>query len=115
MKALSILILAGLLAGCGDKPASTDAKDPTPPAAPAGPREPKAADSNAPAGAVADEQALLDHLTQTLRKFSAEKQRVPTQLNELVTAGYLPSLPAAPAGKQFTINPKRVEVILADK
>ena len=60
----------------------------------------------------ADVAPLLDQLTQSLRKFSAEKQRVPASLDELVAAGYLPSLPRAPAGYKFTINPKRVEVLI---
>src|SRR5687767_14026309 len=35
----------------------------------------------------------LAELTQTVRKYAAEKQRVPKDLNELVTGGYLPSIP----------------------
>ena len=52
----------------------------------------------------ADRTATLNRLTQVLRRFSAEHQRVPTSLNELVTAGYLTELPAAPAGKQFVFD-----------
>lgn len=59
-----------------------------------------------------DQAATLGALTQAVRKYSAEKQRVPGNLNELVAAGYLKSIPAAPPGKSFVINPKRVEVIL---
>ena len=62
-----------------------------------------------------DFSPILHELTQALRKFSAEKQRVPASLNELVSAGYLSALPAAPSGQKFVINPSRVEVILADE
>jgi len=58
--------------------------------------------------------ATLAELTQTVRKYGAEKQRVPKDLNELVAAGYLPGVPAAPVGKKFAIN-KQMEVYLADQ
>lgn len=57
----------------------------------------------------------IDELTQAVRKYSAEKQRVPTSLNEVVAAGYMKNIPAAPPGKRFAINPKRVEVILINQ
>ena len=84
------------------------------------PAEPSEDQSPAAAEAAAatpqeDLSPQLHELTQALRKFSAEKQRVPASLNELVSAGYLTALPAAPEGRQFVINPSRVEVILADK
>ena len=56
----------------------------------------------------------LAELTQVVRKYGAEKQRVPKDLNELVAAGYLPSVPTAPAGKKYAIN-KQMEVYLADQ
>ena len=101
-------MLAFALAACSDAPA--------PDPADAGATPPAAAEPAAPAGnAEADLAPLLDQLTQTLRKYSAEKQRVPDSLDELVATGYLPSLPQAPAGKKFVINPQRVEVILANR
>ena len=111
---LTTVALAALISGCGEKPAVNP--DPAPPAASStapAPRQP-AAEPAAAALSEADTAALLDTLTQTLRKFSAEKQRVPKSLDELVSANYLPAIPVAPAGKKFTINPQRVEVILAD-
>jgi hypothetical protein len=51
-----------------------------------------------------DRSATLNQLTQALRKFAAEQRRVPKDLNELVTAGYLPELPAAPAGKKYVFD-----------
>ena len=59
-----------------------------------------------------DSAPVLAQLTQLLRRFSAEHRQVPKSLNELVTAGYLTALPPAPAGKQFAIEPKRLEVVL---
>lgn len=60
----------------------------------------------------ADPAPMLAQLTQVLRRFSVEHRRVPKSLNELVAAGYLAALPAAPAGKQFAIEPKHLEVVL---
>ena len=61
----------------------------------------------------ADASATLADLTQALRRYSMEQRKVPAALSELVSRGYLKALPAAPAGKKFAIDPKRVEVILA--
>lgn len=60
----------------------------------------------------ADLTGVLAELTQALRKFSVEKQKVPASLDELVAAGYLNGLPPAPAGKSFAIDSKNVQVIL---
>jgi hypothetical protein len=40
---------------------------------------------------------------------------VPATVEELVTAGYVQSLPPPPAGKKFVIDEKRVVVELADQ
>lgn len=55
---------------------------------------------------------VLAELTQALRKFSAEKQKVPASLDELVAAGYLRQVPQAPAGQTFAIDARNVRVIL---
>jgi hypothetical protein len=102
---IGCVVVLGLVSGC-TKNESTDAVQPAPPIETA-----KGSSSSIPEP---DHTAMLSELTQALRKFSAEKQRVPKSLQELVTAGYLPSVPAAPAGKRFEINEKRVEVVLAD-
>ncbi len=62
--------------------------------------------------ATADASAQLAQLTQVLRRFAVEHRQVPKSLNELVVAQYLAALPAAPAGKQFVIEPKHLEVVL---
>jgi competence protein ComGC len=55
---------------------------------------------------------VLAELTQTLRRYSAEKREVPASLDALVSAGYLSQLPQAPAGKSFAIERKDVRVVL---
>ena len=62
-----------------------------------------------------DQATTLDTLTRAVRKYSAEQQRVPGNLNELVGAGYLKTIPPAPPGKKFVISPKRVEVIVVNQ
>jgi hypothetical protein len=74
------------------------------PAAPA-----PSVDSSKPAAsstdpAEADRAALLNRLTQTLRRYSAEHQKVPKDLQDLVAAGYLQELPEPPAGKKYVID-----------
>jgi hypothetical protein len=41
-----------------------------------------------------------------------ERQQIPQTLNDLVVARYLAGLPAAPAGKRFVIDTKRMQVVL---
>ena len=76
-------------------------------AAPATPTVP-----DGPAIAEADVSAILEEMTQALRKFSFEKKRLPGSIDELVTAGYLGAKPTAPGGKRFTIDPKESRVVL---
>ena len=56
---------------------------------------------------------LLAELTQAVRKYGFEKQKVAVSLDELVAAGYLPSKPVAPAGRSFSIDPKKMQVVLS--
>ncbi len=65
--------------------------------------------------AESDPSAALVTLTQALRKYSLENRRVPASLNELVQAGYVHTMPTAPRGKKFAINPKRMEVVLVNE
>jgi hypothetical protein len=91
MPALALLtcLFAAFWVGCG-KPSSNSAP---------------------PGSSEAEIAATLGELTQVLRKFSAEKQRVPKSMDELIAPGYLTQLPPAPPGKKFAITEK-VEVIL---
>jgi len=108
-----------ILAGCSKHPPGEAAGKavPTPVSTPDNGANPAlAANPNitpvtiVPAGP--DPAPMLAQLTQLLRRFSAEHRQVPKSLNELVAAGYLTALPAAPAGKQFAIEPKHLQVVL---
>jgi hypothetical protein len=89
-------------AGCGKKSAA-------PPPANGSPAEMPAAN------AAADSSVDLAALTQTVRRYGMERQKAPQSLAEVVAAGYLKTMPAAPAGKKFVIEPKRLEVILVNQ
>jgi hypothetical protein len=80
------------------------------------PAVPRPADVQPVSGPVSsDSAAVLGMLTQALRKYSAEHQRVPVTFSEVVAAGYVKGMPSAPAGKKFSINAKRVEVVLINQ
>jgi hypothetical protein len=105
------LALPALLSGCGASNIETGSQEQSAPSPVSRPEMPPPV----PVAAEAEVGPLLDQLTQALRKYSAEKQRVPASLDELVAAGYLPQLPQAPNGKKFVINRQRVEVTVADR
>jgi hypothetical protein len=67
------------------------------------------------APAEADPGPTLAQLTVVVRRFAVERRQVPKSLNDVVAAGYLTALPAAPAGKQFAIEPKQLEVVLRNR
>lgn len=91
-----------LSAGCGRRETPT----------PAGPVAiPEGAAVPAPDGG-ADLAPVLAELTQAVRKFSFEKQRRPASLEELVSAGYLASVPQLSDGRRFSIDPKSMQVVV---
>jgi predicted small lipoprotein YifL len=115
---LTAVALASFLSGCSQKNAP-----PAPPAEAAAPSQPETASNPAarPAAAQpqpvvvadgADNAAVLSTLTQALRKYSFEHNRVPKSFSELIAAGYVKNLPSPPAGKQYGIDAKTVSVIL---
>jgi hypothetical protein len=116
------LLPAILLTGCGkssetSRPTPVSTTDPSQAkktdAAPATERTTVAA-----AFSQASEAALnaaLAQLTQALRKYSFEHQRVPKSIGEIVAAGYLKDMPQAPAGKKFAIDAKTVQVVLVNQ
>jgi hypothetical protein len=73
-----------------------------------------ASENNSASNSEADVTAQLAQLTQTVRKYGVEQRRAPKNLDELVAAGYLSSIPLAPSGKKFAIN-KNLEVYLAPR
>ena len=68
-----------------------------------------------PVASAMNESAALGELTQAVRKYAVENRRVPASLNEVISAGYVKAMPAAPAGKKFVLNPKRMEVVLVNQ
>ena len=106
MRYLLVLIAgsAVLLAGCGQKGSTSSGETSTP--------ETPASTNLAAMGPADDAAATLDSLTQAVRKFGAEKQRIPSSLDEVVAAGYIKTLPQAPPGKKFSIDTRRMVVFL---
>ena len=102
------------LAGCGDSSSKTAEK------APAGGQSSGAGNPlTAPVdyiGAVgaAQRQAAktvdLTSLTQAVQAFQAGEERLPKNLQELVSEGYLPRLPAPPKGMQWAYQPQSGQV-----
>ena len=114
-----LFVVVGLIApgtGCR-KPAT--ASDPSSSAQPAADNtaptaEPQQATPQPPPAAATDEAqiaAVLNELTQAVRKFGVEQRRVPKSLEEVAARGYLSSVPPAPAGKKFVID-KNLQVRL---
>ena len=50
----------------------------------------------------------IDHasLTSAIQLFNAQEERLPRDLNELVTKGYIQAVPTPPAGSRFQYNPQ---------
>lgn len=90
---------------CSKEPGATQEDTPPPP-------DPNARLTSGAENTVASANAA--QLTQVVRKYAAEKQRAPKDIQEVVSAGYLDSLPSAPPGKRFAID-KNLQVYLADQ
>ena len=111
--AFSTSIAAALLFVACSKEAASPEATPAEPVISAPTTLPGAAAANTTADTAAA-NARAAELTQVLRKYAAEKQRAPKDFQEIVAAGYLPSMPAAPAGKKFVID-KNLAVQVADQ
>ena len=57
----------------------------------------------------------LAELTKQVRRYSFEKRKLPQTVEDLVTAGYVQSVPTAPTGKKYAIDADRAQVILVDR
>ncbi len=115
----SRLILLAVLAllvvsGCRKSDSPTPGAD-SPATSQEIPTTPKPPAADTAAITEADLSGVLAGLTQAVRKFGFEKQRMPKDLEELVAAGYLSAMPTAPAGKKFAINEKKVQVVLTGR
>lgn len=108
----------------GDRGATNPQSLPTPDAnsvaaAPGPPapavRPPSPTKPTAVAIPTSDPAATLNALSQAVRKYSLEKRQLPGSVADLAAAGYITSVPQAPSGKQFVINPKRMMVELVNQ
>ena len=114
------LLMAVLFTGCGKSPESSR---PTPVSTTGPAQDEKTAPATAQTAAAsapsnASEAALtaaLGELTQALRKYSFEHQRVPKTVAEVVAAGYVKNMPQPPSGKKFAIDAKTVQVVLVNQ
>jgi len=68
-----------------------------------------------PEGVPAPQSPEMVELTQQMRRYALEKRKLPTNLNELVVAGYIKVIPQAPAGKKYAVDSKRAEIILVEE
>ena len=57
----------------------------------------------------------LAELTRQVRRYSIEKRKLPQSVGDLVTAGYIQSVPPAPTGKKYAIDADRAQAILVDQ
>lgn len=105
---LSVFVLAVLVTACGQKeePASSSTQSSGNPV-------------TAPVdylGAVAKAKKSMEGkidtlaVTQAIQQFAGEKGRYPSDLNELVTTGYLKALPKTPYGTKFQYDAVAGEV-----
>jgi len=111
------LLMALLCTGCGKSP-ETSRPTPVSTTEPAQSKKTDAAPGTAATLSNESEAALnaaLGELTQALRKYSFEHQRLPKTVGEVVAAGYLNNMPQAPRGKKFAIDAKTVQVVLVNQ
>jgi nitrous oxide reductase accessory protein NosL len=110
--------LVVLLAGCG-KSQETSRPTPVSTSEPAQGEKTDAAPATEQPGVAGSSEAAvnaaLGELTQALRKYSFEHQRLPKTISEVVAAGYVKNIPQAPHGKKFVIDAKTVQVVLANQ
>ena len=129
----AILISGIILAACGkEQPAPTpqvkksvakpakkapDLKSATQ-SAPPPPPAPSAATASATVKAVAPEEEKLDSekvVLNAVQSFMISKERPPKDIQELVQAGFLKSMPVAPPGKKIVFDPVKLTVRLENQ
>jgi hypothetical protein len=123
LTAVGLGINLALNAGCGKKAEPAPRLDPA--QAPASPEPaPASAPQRAPQGATlpaaappaaaADYSAMLNQLTQELRRYCFEHRGAPKSFEEFAASGKV-RVPPAPPGKKFAIAPERMEVVLVNR
>ena len=117
-QALGWLVMVALVAvavGCGEK-STTPAKPQEAPAKSGAGNPITAPVDYLGAVGAAQKQAVktldLTQVTQAIRAFEAGEERLPANLQELVSEGYLPRLPTAPKGMQFAYDSRSGQVRL---
>jgi hypothetical protein len=96
-----LMVIFGLLCASGlacSKKSQNSAETPAPPA------------FVSETAATADGGVDLADINQALKKFHQEQGRMPANVGELATAGYLPRVPVPPAGRRFVMDPDTIEV-----
>ncbi|MEI2731105.1 MAG: hypothetical protein V9G08_03700 [Dermatophilaceae bacterium] len=111
---LGAVVVSLTMAGCGDSKSKTAEKTPAaPPQQGAGNPLTAPVDYLGAVGAAQRQAAKtvdLTSLTQAVQAFQAGEERLPKSLQELVTEGYLPRLPAPPKGMQWAYQPQSGQV-----
>ena len=135
------LTMGCALVGCGKKEPAADTPAPEAPAAAAPAAAPTAASAAAENAAAPEMDSSstirfktgpprpdtpppvvmviagnLEDMTQALRKYSAEHQRVPASFAEFLQTGAIDArqLPELPPGKKYAIDPARVAIVAVD-
>jgi hypothetical protein len=95
---------------------SVDAPDAPPPPPPTAAPVPAAGEAPRPDGPPSEENVdELTRITRAIQSFAINNERPPKDLNELVRAKLLPSIPAAPAGKKFVYDPSHMSIKLVNQ
>ncbi len=117
--ALFLLLALGMvLTGCGKKPATTAAANPTNSTASSGNPITAPVDylgAVAAAKKYSEKSIDLAQLTHTIQQFYYSEDRYPTDLNEMVRMRYLAAVPTAPYGMQIEYNPQNGQVRIVPK
>ena len=104
---LMVLLVGLALAGCGKKESASGSA----------PESARALGKATPRQYVVNGQIDLQALTATLHEYVLWKDKIPADLNELVTSGFLPRLPEPPPDQRFAIQrgAMRYEVVLINR
>ena len=120
LPSLVLILSVGMLCGAGCRKKPTSAAEPPPtPAEPAVELKPATGAPLAPTGSAptqattlpmafpgAGEQSPVNSpLTGAVARFHDKFRRFPRDWNELVTTGFIQTIPQPPAGKRFAIDP----------
>jgi hypothetical protein len=106
--------------GCGKSksstPVATPSTDPTPAVAEPAPPPPPSPDSQPSDAPAPDaEEPTVAQLNMAVNAYIMGELKEPKTLEDLIKAGYMKRLPAAPPGKKFVLNGNRTQVLLINK